>query len=268
MSKQLKYYGSSQSFDADALAFITAAGITDTTQKSAINTAVVSLKAASLWTIMDAIYPLVGGTATTHKFNLKNPLDTDGAFRLSFSGGWAHNANGITGNGSNSYADTFINPSSGGINYVRDNARISFYCRTNQTGNYSDFGGGTNGGAFPEVINMAKATPQKYQNMNNNETANTNTLTDINKYNVMSRTSSTEFKYYRNGTLTDTFTKASVALFNSKINLGCMNYNGSRFFYSARNYAWFDIGAGLSAAQVTDMTNIVNAFQATLTRNV
>ena len=58
--------------DADAAAFLAAAGITDATITSAINTLVIDMKDDGLWSKMDAIYPFVGGTATTHKFNLKN----------------------------------------------------------------------------------------------------------------------------------------------------------------------------------------------------
>ena len=93
--------------DPDAQAFINAAGITGTTQQSAINTLVVSLKANNIWTKFDAIYPMVGGTATTHKFNLKNPADTNAAYRLSFVGGWTHSSTGALPNGTNAYADTF-----------------------------------------------------------------------------------------------------------------------------------------------------------------
>ena len=99
-------------FDADAQAFITAAGLTNPTQQRAVNTLVLSLKANNIWTKMRAIYPFVGGTASTHKWNLKNPLDTNAAFRLVFFGGMTHSANGIQGNGTNSYANTFLNPSS------------------------------------------------------------------------------------------------------------------------------------------------------------
>jgi hypothetical protein len=95
--------------DANAQAFITAANITDATQQTAINNLVVGLKADGLWTGMTAIYPFVGGTATTHKWNLKDPRDLDVAYRLSFNGGWTHNSNGITGNGTNAYAETFNN---------------------------------------------------------------------------------------------------------------------------------------------------------------
>ena len=97
--------------DPDANAFLTAAGITDPTISSAICTLVKSMKADGTWAKMSAIYPMVGGTATTHKFNLKNPADTNAAFRLSFVGGWTHSANGALPNGTNAYADTFFTPS-------------------------------------------------------------------------------------------------------------------------------------------------------------
>lgn len=98
---------SEPTYDAASTAFFTSSGITDVTQKIAINNLVVGLKADGLWTNIKAIYPFVGGTASTHKWNLKDPRDLDAAYRLTFSGGWTHNANGITGNGVNSYADMY-----------------------------------------------------------------------------------------------------------------------------------------------------------------
>jgi len=96
--------------DSDAQAFINAAVITDTTQANSVNTLVVGLKADGIWSKMKAIYPFVGGTATSHKWNLKDPRDLDAAFRLSFNGGWTHSANGALGNGVNNSAQTFLNP--------------------------------------------------------------------------------------------------------------------------------------------------------------
>jgi hypothetical protein len=115
------------SIDPDAVAFLAAAGITDGTITSAINNLVISLKSFGIWTKLKAIYPFVGGTASTHKFNLKNPVDTNAAFRLVFSGGWTHSANGIQGNGTNAYADTFYVP-----NAECDSLQnsMSFYSRT------------------------------------------------------------------------------------------------------------------------------------------
>ena len=94
----------------DAQAFITAAGITDPTQQSAIITLVSDLKAYGIWTKFKAIYPIVGGTASQHKFNLKDPRDLDAAFRLTFATGYTHSSTGMLPNGTTAFADTKFNP--------------------------------------------------------------------------------------------------------------------------------------------------------------
>ena len=99
------------SLDPDAQAFLTAASITNPTISGAINTLVVQMKTDNIWSKMKAIYPMVGGTASTHKFNLKDPRDLDAAFRLVFNGGWTHSANGAQPNGTNGFADTKLNQS-------------------------------------------------------------------------------------------------------------------------------------------------------------
>ena len=114
------------SFDPDAQLFITNAAITDPTQQNAINGLVTSLKGYGVWTKMKALYPFVGGTASQHKFNLKNPLDTNAAYRLTFSGGWTHNSNGISGNAINTTSSTFLVANSV---LTAANGSLSVYCR-------------------------------------------------------------------------------------------------------------------------------------------
>ena len=113
--------------DPDAVAFLAAAGITDATITSAICTLVSSMKSNGTWAKMNAIYPMVGGTATTHKFNLKNPLDTNAAFRLSFVGGWTHSSNGALPNGTNAYAETYLRVDS----LSQNSTHNSYYSRSN-----------------------------------------------------------------------------------------------------------------------------------------
>lgn len=93
-------------FDPDAQAFITAANITDSIQQNAINQFVIDLKIDNLWDKMKAIYPFVGGTAFSHKWNLKDPRNLNIAFRLIFNGGMTHSATGVLFNGTNGWADT------------------------------------------------------------------------------------------------------------------------------------------------------------------
>lgn len=92
--------------DADAALFVSRAGLTDFTQIIAINQLVNNLKSANLWYKMPMIYPFVGGTAASHRFNLRNPRDFNAAGRLSFFGGWTHTSNGAVPNGTNTYAFT------------------------------------------------------------------------------------------------------------------------------------------------------------------
>ena len=114
--------------DSDAQAFITAAAITDSIQQTAINTLVTDLKTYNIWTKMKAIYPFVGGTASTHKWNLKDPRDLDAAFRLTFSGGGTHDSNGYVMNGTDSFADTKFNASA--ISGWKDSHTMGVYIGT------------------------------------------------------------------------------------------------------------------------------------------
>jgi hypothetical protein len=90
--------------DSDAQAFIAAVNLTDPLQTQAVDQLVINLKSYGIWSKLQVIYPFVGGTSITHKWNLKDPRDLDAAYRLTFSGGWVHSSTGITGNGSNAYA--------------------------------------------------------------------------------------------------------------------------------------------------------------------
>lgn len=116
--------------DADAQAFVTAGSITDPTQRAAVNQFVIDLKAASLWTKMKYVYPLMGGTALAHKFNLKDPIDADANFRLTFGSDVTHGANGISTssiNGTNNIVDTHFVPS---VEFADDSASYGVMCHT------------------------------------------------------------------------------------------------------------------------------------------
>jgi len=109
IASNINSYYSIYASDTDAQAFLTAAGITDGTQINAVDTLVTDLKTAGVWTKMKAIYPFVGGSATSHKFNLKDPRDLDAAYRLTFVGGWTHSSSGAQSNGTTGYANPNIN---------------------------------------------------------------------------------------------------------------------------------------------------------------
>jgi hypothetical protein len=246
--------------DPDAQAFITAAGITDPTQQSAINTLVLDLKSNNIWTKMDAIYPMVGGTATTHKFNLKNPADTDAAFRLSFIGGWTHSANGALPNGTNAYANTFLNTST---NLSLNSHSFGIYSRTN------DVSGTKLYGAFNNS-NLILHNNLSGGNFISGFTTNIVSYTANPSTSLLmaSRTSTTSLAAYRGGVLLGTNTNLITLLPNTNFYFGARSKLGVAEFFSTHQLAFGFLGSGLNSTEASSLYTNVQAFQTTLGRQV
>lgn len=250
-------------FDPDAQAFITAAGITDNTQKTAINTLVLSLKSNNIWTKMKAVYPFVGGTASTHKWNLKNPLDTNAAFRLVFFGGMTHSANGIQGNGTNSYANTFLNPSA-----ITNNNHMSIYVRTNidevkeDIGNYNGSVAGF--GIDSRISNVAYYT--NHSSFGGQYVSFINA--DSRGFHINTRNSSSNHKGFLNGILKGTNTSAGTTAINFDVYVGARNNSGSAQIFSSKQFAFASIGDGLTDTDAANFYTAVQNFNTTLARQV
>lgn len=255
--------------DADAQAFITAAGITDSTQQSAIQTLVTDLKGYGIWTKMKAIYPFVGGTASTHKWNLKDPQDTDAAFRLVFNGGWTHSSTGALPNGTNAYADSKLNPSS---ILSSNSSHLSHYSRTQVINtNSHDIGCETGGGTNNlDLFQYYSAVSNKgYIDGSYPTDAAENNNTDTTGFLIGSRTSSTSLKIYFENSLLNTNTNTKTLGYpNYNIFIGATNQAGGAGAYSTKECAFASIGDGLTDTEAGNFYTAVNAFQTTLSRNV
>ena len=252
--------------DPDAAAFLSAAGITDNTISSAINTLVITMKSNGLWTKMDAIYPFVGGTATTHKFNLKNPADTDAAYRISFSGGWTHSsAGGIIPNGTNTSGNTFFTYTPGtAINsFALSNWTTTTTMQAN-TGGLFTFGASTSATNSYAVIQNRTAV-NWYSNMGADAQGAVFSYSNVGQAGLIvgSRTSSTSNKVYRNASLLATSTGTQTGSWPARnIHFG----DASSGVYTTMNSIFASISTGLTDADVTNLYNTVNAMQTTLGR--
>jgi hypothetical protein len=242
------------SIDPDAQAFLTAASITDETITTAIDTLVKVLKFSNLWTKMARIYPFVGGTATTHRYELKTA-----AIGLTFSGGMTHDSNGVHFGGSNGYADTGVNAST----LTNNNTHLSFYIRDNDISSQADMGcaSGSNRimqGFYGGIIYLdqydASSGRSQYA------------PSDTQRLFIMSRTSSSLGRGYKDGSIRVTNTNSiSSTLPSANIWIGAANGAG---IYSTHEFAFASFGDGLSDAEAYDLTNAVNVFQTLLSRNV
>ena len=245
--------------DADATAFIAAAGITNLTQAAAISTLVNDLKTYGLWTKMKALYPMVGGNATSHKFNLKDPRDVDAAYRLAFSvTGWTHTSTGAKPNGTSAYANTFLAPNAMGQN----NAHLSSYSRTN------------NDGVFTDIGSVSFSYSSRYNNlsyayMNTTSGNPSGYFYDSSGFFIGNRTTSTVQILFRNTVKQVNGSNGSITPSSTNIYIGAGNTaNGTPSYFSNRETAFASVGDGLSDTEATNFYNSVQKFQTTLGRQI
>jgi len=266
MGVYIKAKSSAPALDPDAQAFITAAGITDPTQQSAINNLVINLKAASIWTKMKAVYPFVGGTASTHKWNLKDPQDSDAAYRLVFFGGWTHDANGIQGNGTNGYADTRFNPNTGYS--VNDNGHISVYSRLNQSQVDADLGCQSGSNYLILSIRRLDQSNNTYYGVNSSNFAIQNADPNSLGMYVANRIG-TSNKGYKNNAIAISATNSATVRPNANAYISTINSGGPNSgLYSNKQFAFATIGDGLTDTEAADFYTAVQNFQTTLSRQV
>jgi hypothetical protein len=255
------------SYDTDAQAFITATALTDTTQKNAINDLVLDLKAAGVWTKMKALYPMVGGTATTHKFNLKDPRDLDAAYRLVFNGGGTHSSNGYQPNGTTGYANTYLTPST---TLSLNSTHLSFYSRTNSTGNYADIGCAGVGSSNTNYLQiLPKWSDNIFYGSVNDVDFTANTVANSLGLFIASRTGANASKTYQNNTIITAKTGASVSLSDKVIVIGARNLvSGGITNFSNRETIFASIGDGLTDLESNLFYQIVEKYQYALGRNI
>lgn len=247
--------------DPDAVAFLTAAGITDATITLAIDTLVKDLKSYGIWTKMKALYPFVGGTASTHKFNLKDPQDTNAAFRLVFSGGWTHSATGALPNGTNAFADTFIVPS---FDLNLNDVHASGYVRNNLQANAPIFSA-ENASTFNDGLYCWPRISGTYSVRVNDNTSEAGASTDSRGYHIINRTASNVKKYFKNNILEFNATTASTNLNASSIYISKSRNNNQ---YGVWQTAFNSFGNGLTDTEAANYYTAVQAFQTTLGRQV
>lgn len=258
-------YVFSKPFDADAQAFIDAAGITNVIQKNALNKLVVDLKTYGIWSKCIAIYPILGGTATTHKYNLKDPRDLDAAFRLSFAGSLSHGSDGITHTGATGYCNTHIV----GSNLINNNTHLSYYSNNNTSVSAIEMGMTVDFSLILGLFLSYAGTAMSRMYSGSGTNVNIDVSDSLGFY-VSTRTASNVHKLFKAGSqIGSTNTNSNsqnVTSLNLDIYLMALNYNGSSGYNSDRRMAFASIGVGLSDTEAYNFNTIVTAYQTSLSR--
>lgn len=244
-------------FDPDALAFfnrVTAAGGSlTTTEKVATNQLVIDLKGYSIWTKMQAIYPMVGASAAACSQNLKSS-----SFTGSFTSGWTFASTGATPNGTSAYMDSTFNVNTNG---QLNSAHISYYSRNNiYSGNCMIGANDSNGRHYLGQGNTFAA-------INSSAEGNYNPSSYAGLH-LIKRENSTQTKQVYNGTVITTSTISSTSKPNLNLFIACRNSNGVGINFVNLQCAFSSIGDGLTDAEASNFYTAVQTFQTTLSRQV
>jgi hypothetical protein len=261
-----------QILTARTSAFLTASAISDATIRGGLNTFDIGLIANSLDTKMRAIYPFVGGTSSTHRWNFMDARDLDAAFRLAFSGTITHSANGAQGNGVNGYADSFFIANNNGLSV--NNNHLSVYSRTSAASTGTQFyemGSGNLDGTT-SLTSIFTRRPNNLSGYDSGFFTNNRasyTSSDGAGFYVGKVNNDLTSKLFRNGVQVATKVITSQAGLSSFKNyvLG-FNENDSIIYYSPKQIAFASMGTGLSDAEATTFYNLVQSLQTTLGRQV
>lgn len=234
------------------------ANITDAGIITDLNNLVTSLKNNGLWTLLKAVYPIVGGNANAHSYNLKDVTQ----YQITWSGGLTHDANGVTGNGTTGYGNTGLVPSTSGL--TQNSTHLSFYARTMD--GYSTkrdmrvTDGTRNTGAFVSGLYI-------YSEINTNNQGGGAAVSGAGHV-CCSRTGSSSGVIYKNGSNVGSPGNVSTGLPTLPIAIMANNNNGTITNFSDRNYAFFSVGSGLNSIQAGNLYSAVQAFQTARGRQV
>lgn len=199
------------------------------------------------------------------KFNLKNPVDTDAGFRLTYSGSWNPGYYGVQGNGSNTFAKTNINFSS---SLQQNNTHVSMYFGKNiqetayqyQFGNYDGIGPGYT------LLSAFRGSGQTYYGVNSTEVYAGN-LTKSNGLIIVNRTTTGSMSLRQNTNLISTSNTFSTTPASTSFILGSLDSSAGSST-STKDFSITTIGDGLTDYETKALYWIVQKYQTTLGRQV
>lgn len=266
---------SAASTDADAQAFFdrvtTAGGTLSQTEKDAVTALVLSLKLNNIWTLMKAVYPMVGSSAAACSQNLKSSSNT-----AIFTSGWTFASAGINGNGASAYMNTNFNPTTE-LSFA--NAHIAIYKNsgtisgTDKVNGVYDIGGNTVSFSLsPDRSTSVYTSGELGYYFSPSVIVSGDAALQGNGFYVVARNANNFVRMTKNNTNTATNTNTSTLT----------NYPNDNFWLGATHqasvaspgapndyrYTFLSFGFYLDATQTNNFYSAVQTFQTSLSRQV
>lgn len=248
---------SGSGYDSDAEAYFTAASITDTTEKDAVNQLVLDLKGTGsttnnndLWTGMSAIYPVSPTSLSAASFNLKDPT----SYEITWFNSPTHATTGISGNGTQ-YGDT--GAVLGTILSDEDDSGMTY------SGDYfsGDFAMGTTTSTERWAIRTTAGKRFAYLGLSSVVVSSVDTVAGI--YTVVRR-STTDKEFYKNGASIDTNTTSDTGSFPPTQSLYVLGYNnnGSAGGFFAGEIDFWAVHQSLTDNEAQDLYDSITTYNA------
>jgi hypothetical protein len=239
---------------------------TDSDAVTAVTNLVDDLFSAGLWELMYGVYPLVGGTAAKHKWNLRYPFNSQNSNILNFSGSPTHNREGISVVNAGNYP-CFLSENPSGLEVNGFGHFSSYYRAYTGVNNNRDLISSGDSRSITWVLNDPSAgsgtlimawCSSAYQ-------VNPSPALTLTGHWTLNRPNSTNIRQIRNGTL-----ERNVAGNNSTGVFfdGTVPYGPFRWGRGTKTMSSFTLGKGLTPTQEADLYTAIQTFQTTLGRQL
>jgi surface protein len=254
--------GGGASTDADSDAWIAAGGVTDPTEKAAVNQFALDLKGtgttpnnSDVWNSLHWIN-LVSATSLAASLN-----DLKGGYNLTAYNSPTWSQNGIIGNGSNMYLLTsYISQNDGS---TLDSNSFGCAVRTTQTTTSASFMGVRNASVNPYNA-MVEAGGSRYYGNNSGFIQDSGAGSFPNGIFINNRTSPSNFNIYFNNVLDFTGSVPTNALASIEMGILCQNNDGTIAGFSDMEFTVAFEGEGLTANQMEDLNASINTLNANI----
>ena len=230
---------------------MTAAGSTpDSTREALIRTLVDALVTAGVWAKLDIFYCFRAHSSSVAFLDWKGRSNATqmvgGTFTI--DRGWA-------GNGTTQYLNSGFNPTTAVTPvYTQNNAHFGFW--TNTTGAGANVDMGADAGAYLSSLSSSNNQTRGMIHVASAGNYGTAGASTVNQHYVITRSASNAFVIYRSAVSHGSGSTASSAPNNSSFTIG----RGAATAFSARQYSFAHIGSNLTAQNVTDLYNALNAY--------
>lgn len=234
------------------------------TEQLALDLLLFELMDNGLWDKISVLYPMMGDSLDTCKYNLKDPRDLDAAFRLTFYNSPTVMGGGVKFNGTTQYADTHYVPSTESL---PANSHICYYSLNDDSGlsAQNEFGS-TWGGQF--ILYLRAGQTDAWVALRGGSVAVVAKGGTGTQGLWIFSNDDTTVRTHLNGASLGTDVQGAVgAAPTTHLNLGARNGNNIPAGFADAHTGFMCWGEELSADEAVLLSTIVNRYMTSLGKN-